>query len=119
MKNSILKGRGSRTAIYTAVTAVGIILLLLLNLLITNLGIGKMLFIDMTPEGLYTLSDKMEEICDELITDLPEDREIKITFCSDPDVLIGSLYTRIPYYMYRYPCYIYCGKTIVCFAIQS
>lgn len=99
MKNSLLKGRGARTAVYTAVTAVGIILLLLLNLLITNLGIGKMLFIDMTPEGLYTLSDNMESICDELMADVPTDKEIKITFCSDPDVLIGALYTRIPYYM--------------------
>ncbi len=99
MKKPILKGKGSRTSIFTAITVVGIVLLLLFNLFITNLGISKKLFIDMTPEGLYSLSDKMKEICDELINDLPSDREITITFCADPDTLIGSTYTRIPYYM--------------------
>ncbi len=99
MKKSLLKGKSARTSVFTAITVVGIILLLLLNLLITNLGIGKMLFIDMTPEGLYSLSDNMEKICDELVSDLPSDKEIKITFCADPDMLIGATYTRIPYFM--------------------
>ena len=99
MKKSLFIGKGSRTTVFTAITVVGVILLLLLNLLITNLGISKMLFIDMTPEGLYTLSDNMEKICDELMDGVPEGKTIRFTFCSDPDTLIGALYTRIPYYL--------------------
>ncbi len=99
MKKPIFKGKGSRNSVFTAITVIGIVLLLLFNLLITNLGIGKKLFIDMTPEGLYSLSDKMKETCDGLLNGLPEGNKIKITFCTDPDILIGSTYTRIPYFM--------------------
>lgn len=98
MKNSLFKGKSTRTKIFTAITAVGIALLLVLNILLAGVGSNRMLFVDLTPEGLYSLSGLMEEICDELL-ELPEGKQIKITFCSDPDVLIGTYATRIPYYM--------------------
>ena len=62
MKTSLFKGRSTRTKLYTLITAIGLVLLLVLNLFLTNLGLDKMLFIDMTPEGLYTLSETLEFI---------------------------------------------------------
>ena len=99
MKKSLFKGKSTRTKIFTAITAAGILLLLVLNLLITNLGLKNLLFIDMTPEGLYQLSDRMEGVCDELLCDLPEGRNIRITFCSDPDTMIDYMYVRVVYFM--------------------
>ena len=98
MGKSLFKGKSTRTKIYTAITAAAILLLLLLNLLLTHVGAKNLVFVDMTPEGLYSLSDKMKETCDGL-TQLPEGKGIRITFCSDPDVLVGSEYTRVVYFM--------------------
>ena len=99
MKASLFKGKSTRTKIFTAITAVGVLLLVLLNLLLTNLGINKMLFIDMTPEGLYSLSDNMKETCDELLGDIPDGKTLEITFCTDPDTLIAARNTRVVYFM--------------------
>lgn len=97
LKN-FLRGGAGKSAV-AAVTAVGLILIFALNLLLTYFGVEKLLYIDMTPEGLYTLSDEMVEytsFIDELEND---DRRITITFCADPDTLIGSQTLRLPYFM--------------------
>ena len=52
-------------------------------------------YVDMTPEGLYTLTDTfLEEVSG--VTD-----EITVTFCADPDVLLSNRSTRYVYIMAR------------------
>lgn len=99
MKTSLFKGRSTRTKLFTVITAVGILLLLVLNLFLTNLGLNKMLFIDMTAEGLYTLSDAMVKTCDDLLNGLPEGKTLRITFCTDPDILLDTMVSRVVYFM--------------------
>ena len=99
MNTSLFKGRSTRTKLFTVITAVGILLLLVLNLFLTNLGLNKMLFIDMTAEGLYTLSDAMVKTCDDLLTGLPEGKTLRITFCTDPDILLDTMVSRVVYFM--------------------
>ena len=101
MKQSIFKGKSTRTKIFSVITIVGIVLLLGLNLGLTYLGGRNLFMADLTREGFYTLSDKMLEICHEIL-DPDEDgnaKQIKITFCTDPDYLIASDAMRATYFM--------------------
>ena len=96
MKMNFLKGKAFGGRIISALSVIFIVLLLLLNLLLTNIGQDKMLILDTTYEGLYTLTPLMKEECafvDKL------DGKVKITFCSDPDTLISSAITRVAYFM--------------------
>lgn len=101
MKKSIFKGKSTRTKIFTVITIVGIALLLGLNLGLTYLGGQKLLYADLTPEGFYTLSDAMVKSCHEMLD--PDEngnvKQIKITFCTDPDYLVGSDALRSTYFM--------------------
>lgn len=97
MKNKLIKGRLSRNRIVAALGIVGIVLILLLNLLFTNIGRNKTLFIDTTYEGIYTLTDLMKEECK--FVDELDGGEVKITFCADPDTLMSSVTTRVVYFM--------------------
>lgn len=101
MKNSIFKGKSTRTKIYSAITIVAIVVLLAFNLLISHLFSKNLFIADLTPEGFYTLSDKMEAVCHEILD--PDEngnvKNIKITFCTDPDYLIGSDSMRATYFM--------------------
>lgn len=97
----ILKGKSRRSIIFGAITAATIIILLALNLLLSYFGRHNTMFMDMTPEGLYTLSDRMVEEC-AFIDELGEsdgDKTVKITFCTDPDYLEQTYLTRATYYM--------------------
>ncbi len=99
MKKSIFKGKSARTKIFVGISAAVIILLFGLNLLLNYLGVQKSLYIDLTTEGLYTLTDAMKRECafiDKLDSD---ERKVKITFCADPDTLIDSQVTRLTYFM--------------------
>ncbi len=99
MKKSIIKGKSTRTKIFVGVSAAAIIILFGLNLILTYFGVQKSLYIDLTTEGLYTLTDAMKRECafiDKLDTD---ERTVKITFCADPDTLIASQVTRLTYFM--------------------
>ena len=96
MKMNFLKGKAFGGRIISVLSVIFIVLLLLLNLLLTNIGQDKMLILDTTYEGLYTLTPLMKEECafvDKL------DGKVKITFCSDPDTLISSAITRVAYFM--------------------
>ena len=97
----IFKGKSKRTVIFSAITVGVIVLLLCANLALTIVGGGRNWFIDVTPEGLYSLTDAMVKECafvDELgKTD--GDKCVKITFCTDPDRLISNFDTRATYYM--------------------
>ncbi len=104
MKFRILKTK--RAKIFAAITLAATVLLLLLNLLLYSLGINKAMFFDMTPEGLYTLSDAMLDECDEIFDELRQKtstdrvkKKIKVTFCTDVDYIIGSADTRLTYFM--------------------
>ena len=97
MKNRLIKGRLSRNRIISLIAIVGIIIVLILNLLLTNLSQKKTLFVDTTYEGLYTLTDLMKEECS--FVDELEGGEVKITFCADPDTLMSSVTTRVVYVM--------------------
>ena len=101
MKQSIFKGKSTRTKIFSVITIVGIVLLLGLNLGLTYLGGQKLLIADLTPEGFYTISDKMLEACHAMLDpdESGKTKEIKITFCTDPDYLIGSDSMRATYFM--------------------
>ena len=97
IKNLI--GKGARTKVFAAATVVIIILVFLLNLALTYLGVQKSLYVDLTTEGLYTLTDTMKRECafiDELDND---ERKVKVTFCADPDTLMDSQITRVTYFM--------------------
>ena len=101
MKNSIFKGKSTRTKIYSVITVVGIVLILALNFTFTYFGGTNLWMADLTPEGFYTISDKMEKVCDEILG--PDSsgnvKQIKITFCTDPDYLIESDSMRATYFM--------------------
>ncbi len=96
-----LKGKSRRTIIFSVITAALILVLLTVNVLATYFGGLNNAYLDLTPEGLYTLTDKMVEEC-AFIDELGErdgEKEITITFCADPDMLVESKLTRPTYFM--------------------
>ena len=102
MIRSLFKGRSRRTRIFTAVTVILLVALIAVNLLLTHFGLYNTVFLDMTPEGLYTLSDAMVEECDGIFGEMRKndpDKKIKITFCTDPDYLVSSSTARHTYFM--------------------
>lgn len=99
MKNTKLFGKGARTKIFAALTVLFILLVFALNLVLTYFGIQKSLFVDLTEEGLYTLTDAMKRECAFIDTLDNDERTVKITFCADPDTLIASEVTRLTYFM--------------------
>ena len=101
MKNTLFKGKSKRTRIFTVITLVLIVALLAVNYLLTHVGLHKSVYVDMTPEGLYTLSSAMAEECAfvDKLDETDGDKKIKITFCADPDTLTDSTMTRVTYFM--------------------
>ena len=100
MSKSLFKGKSTRTKIFTAITLVAVVLLVFLNVLMTYFGDFGQIFLDLTPEGFYSMTDKMVESCEEILeADTVRDKEIKITFCADPDVLEASYKLRPTYFM--------------------
>ena len=101
MKNPFA-GKSTRTKIFTVITVAVIVAVMALNLFVTSFSVFGNAYLDMTPEGLYTLRPIMVDACREIFyTEDGELRDpgIKITFCDDPDNLIASTYTRVVYYM--------------------
>lgn len=98
MKKTIFADKNSRTKLFAVITAVVIIAVFALNFLFSYLTSKSASYLDLTPEGLYTPTDKMLEVCS-FIDELPEDRNIKITFCADPDMLMNNTTMRAPYLM--------------------
>lgn len=101
MKNSLFRGKSTRTKIFTAITLVAIVLLIVLNMLLAYASLEGQLFIDLTPETFYTLSEKMKSSCEEIMDQVEAggDKEIKITFCADSDHLTKAASTRATYFM--------------------
>jgi len=102
MKERLFKGKSKRTKIFTAITLFSVAVIIALNLLLYYFGFQKTIFLDMTPEGLYTLSDAMVEECDEMFGEIKEkdgNKKVTVTFCTDPDYLISSDTARLTYFM--------------------
>ena len=57
MKNSIFKGKSARTRIFAAISVFAVLLIFGLNLLLTAVGLKNTVYLDLTPEGLYSLTD--------------------------------------------------------------
>ena len=94
----ILKGKSKRTRIFAVITFAMIIFLIGLNLLLSLVGLRKSVYVDLTPEGLYSVTDRMVEECS-FIDDMDGDKKLKIIFCNDPDNLSDSTITRVTYFM--------------------
>ena len=94
----LLKGKSRRTRIFAVITLAVILLLLCVNFVLSFFGMRKNFYVDLTPEGLYTLSDAMMAECS-FLGELTEDEEVTITFCNDPDYLIDETVTRVTYFM--------------------
>lgn len=102
MNNKLFAGKSTRTKIFTVITLLSILLLLALNLLMSYFGIFGNAYLDLTPEGLYTLRPVMVDACRDIFLEedgTPKEQGIKITFCNDPDYLIENTITRVVYYM--------------------
>ena len=90
-----LKGKHGRGAVFTAVSALVLLAALLVGLLASVVKSATNSYIDMTDEGLYTLTDAFLEEVGGI-----ED-EITITFCAEPDILLSNYDTRYVYIMAR------------------
>ena len=102
MKANLFKGKSKRTQIFTLITVACIVIILVLNLLLSYFGQQKTVFFDMTPEGLYSLSDAMVDECDDMFENIRANgtgEKIKVIFCTDPDYLISSQKSRLIYFM--------------------
>ncbi len=102
MKVGLFKGKTKRTKIFALITLLSVAVIIALNLLFYYFGLQRGIYLDMTPEGLYTLSDEMTEECDKIFDDIDKadaDKKIKVTFCSDPDYLMDSELSRLTYFM--------------------
>ena len=75
----------------TPITVAVILLVLLANIGLAALLQNKSVYVDLTPENLYTLSDNMITECNKV-----KDK-ITITFCDDPDHLLENFETRYVY----------------------
>lgn len=94
---NIFKNRKQRGKVFALITLFGIVGLFLLNVLMKHLGLYGSVYVDMTSEGLYSVSSAMREEC-AFIDELDDgDKEIEVIFCSDPDTLLKSQVTRVPY----------------------
>ena len=94
----ILKAKSKRSHIFAIITLALIITLFGLNLLFSIVGLNNSIYIDMTPEELYTVSDVMLKECS-FLNEIDNEKELKIIFCNDPDNLIENTVTRITYLM--------------------
>lgn len=94
----ILKAKSKRSRIFALITLAMIVVLLGLNLLFSILGLNNNIYIDMTPEELYTVSDVMVKECS-FLNEIDKDKDVKIIFCDDPDTLMDSTVTRTTYFM--------------------
>ena len=90
---------GAGKYILAAVTCAVVVGVVVLNLLLTYVGLNELVYLDLTTEEFYTVSDAMKEhtaFIDKLES---PDKKIKITFCNDPDMLISAQNVRMPYFL--------------------
>ena len=90
---------GAGKYVLIGVTAVALVGLIVLNLLLTHIGANELLYIDLTEEGFYTVSDAMVEHTQFINKLETPNQKVKITFCADPDTLIMTERVRMPYFL--------------------
>lgn len=92
MNRSFMHSRKFRYgSVSVALTAIFIAAVILVNVIFTALAQKFMWYIDMTSEELYTISQATWDALEEV------DAEVRILFCSDPDVLEATEMMRIVY----------------------
>ncbi len=96
MKFNIFGGKSKRSVIFALISVISVILLVVSNFVFSVFVPLKSIYIDMTREGLYTLSEPMKKECD-FVEKLSDD--IVITFCNDRDKLTEDISTRVVYFM--------------------
>lgn len=104
MKVNIFKQKSKRTKLFFAITILALLALFAINQLLYHFGLYRAHYFDMTPEGLYSLSEAMVEECDEIFDELRNENpdkktKIRVTFCTDPDYLMASESSRLTYFM--------------------
>ncbi len=95
--NTNLFKSSKRKTIFTLITIFAVLALIVLNLLLSLYTGNNMVFADMTYTGLYGVTEGMRKECEMIFSRLDEGEKVKITFCTDPDYLMGSETTRHPY----------------------
>ncbi len=88
----------NRNFIISIIALASAVILLVGNALFAYFTPRRGAYIDMTKEGLYTLSSTMKKET-EFLNTLPEDKGVEIIFCTDSDYLINTETTRLPYFM--------------------
>lgn len=81
-----------RSVMYTSI-ALFAALVIVVCVLLYRPTVGYGAFIDTTSEELYTLSEEMKREMD------PIKADVEITFCAEPDILLGNYETRYVYVM--------------------
>ncbi len=102
MKKLYTLGIGGRRLLISAITVLAIIAVFALNIALNYFGTKNLAYIDMTPEGLYTVSDAMTDYCHEILDKTDDEgkkKEINITFCTDLDYIVRSEELRVTYFM--------------------
>ena len=93
---NILKGKSTRTKIFTVITILIIVATIVFTLLFNHFVLKRAVLLDLTYEGFYTLTETMVREC-AFVDNL--DEKIEIIFCNDPDRLVSQTVTRVVYYM--------------------
>lgn len=91
MKKIKLPTGKSRNPLTLALVLALAAVLLAANLLLPNVMHRYNLYADMTPEGLYTMTETLEQELSGITQD------VEIVFCTDADYLFGNDETRYPY----------------------
>ena len=99
MERNILQAKRRQSKLISLIAVIAIVLIVAFNLLLAYVGMQKTLFVDTTPEGLYTLTPMMKKECAFVDKELQGEEKVKITFCSDPDTLMKYDITRAVYVM--------------------
>ncbi len=100
MKLSSIFAPERRRRTFAVLTVLMLALAFALNLGLTYLVGQRQIFLDTTPEGLHTLTDRMVKECDALLDEGKLGEEpIRILFCADPDQLTESAVLRPIYFM--------------------
>ncbi len=88
-------GKRGRGAVMTAVSVLVLLAAILLGIGASTVKDSLNSYIDMTEEGLYTMTD-------EFLAEVSHIKdEITITFCADPDILLNNYDTRYIYILAR------------------
>lgn len=96
MKKDMFAGKLGRRRLLSLLIPISLVALLLFQLWFVGFSEKKQLYIDLTSEGLYTLTEKMAQEC-AYIDDL--EKTLTVTFCAEPDQLRTSAKLRTVYFM--------------------